>query len=151
MVMLVAQPREVIRVIESVLGSKECQDAWKYFAPARAGLLAIRWARLVENGNGICLSLVEDGRTCGFLLGLVSEDLITGILQALEYLWVVLPSSRKGAASLQLLDAFTAVARARGCQQVIVGSSTYQRPAAMRRLYRRLGFSPHAEAFRKDI
>jgi GNAT superfamily N-acetyltransferase len=139
----------IIKAIQQVL--EQGRNGWTFYAPARPEFLAQRWLAICAAGVGTTYVDYSGARARGLLLGLFVPCMITGVEQALEYLWLELPSYRRYAHALTVLAAFEQDAKARGCKQIIVGSSQFVRPEVMRRFYRRLGYVPHAEAFRKDI
>ena len=113
-----------------------------HFAPA--------WGRMMQHCGAVAFSgHDDDGRVCSWLGGLIVPDMFTGEMQALEFLWLARPGV--SGAALSVLSAFESKAINAGAKMVIAGSSAFRRPEAMRRLYRRLGYVPHAEAFRKVL
>jgi GNAT superfamily N-acetyltransferase len=148
MVIKVTNPREVIRIISKIASDPGCHVSEQYHHRPDVERICQTWAGFVEHGMGSCYVLDNEG---GFLLGLFMPCIITGIPQALEFLWVVLPQYQGKGVAVQLLEAFESEARERGCHQVLVGNSEFLRPAVMRRFYRRRGYVPHAEAFRLDL
>jgi GNAT superfamily N-acetyltransferase len=145
----VQDSERVIKAIHQVL--EQCRQEWTFYAPARPEFLAQRWLAVCRGGAGVTYVDYSGARARGLLLGLFVPCMITGVEQALEYFWLEVPGYRRYACAMDLLAAFEQDAKARGCKQIIVGSSQFVRPEAMRRLYRRLGYVPHAEAFRKDL
>jgi GNAT superfamily N-acetyltransferase len=144
-------PRDILKAVNDVLLHESCRKGWKFYAPARPESLGQQWAKLVEGGVGACYALVDDGRYVGFLLGLFVPCVLTGIPQALETFWMVLPGHRSGGQAVRLLEAFEAEAWLRRCRQIIVGNSAFVNPKAMRRFYLARGYVLHAEAFRKEV
>jgi GNAT superfamily N-acetyltransferase len=102
-------------------------------------------------GYGRAYGLTHAGRPVGLLFGLLVPDGLTGQLMALEYLWVVAKSYRRFGGALKLLKEFEKDARAVGAEILVCGSSAFNQGEKLRKLYARLGFRPHAEAFSKVL
>lgn len=151
MVTRVTDPRMAISVIESVLLHEETRKAWSYYAPAKVPAFATKWAGFIEHGLGVCFALFSDGKPIGFILGMVNDEMLTGVKEALSYLWIVVPGLRRNGRAVELLDAFEGHAKAQGCKHILFGSSSFVKPEAMARLYRGRGYKLHAQAFRKEI
>lgn len=122
----------------------------EYFAPVCINTLVRTWELFVQNGIGAVYGLnMCDVGPSGFLMGLLAPDPMSGWMQGLEYLWVVHPAARRSGAALELLRRFEADVKASGGQFITVGAMSNF--PAMRRMYRRLGYVPHSEIFRKGL
>ena len=109
---------------------------------------------LLRNRVAVSFLLYDDAAplSCyGLLFGFIHPNIFTGALEALEGGWFVLPCARGQESALLLMKAFEEFATGAGCVRVLSGSTVSYRPEAMRRLYRRQGYKPHAEAFSKDL
>lgn len=94
---------------------------------------------------------VAYGSDAGFLLGFFTTDVMTGKRKAYEYLWMLRPDKRSNGEGLKLLAEFEEGAKHDGCVAVVVGNSAGYKPAAMRRMYRRLGYSSISESFQRTF
>jgi GNAT superfamily N-acetyltransferase len=109
---------------------------------------------LLESVRAVAFLLYDDERptTCaGMLFGFIAPNMFTGALEGLEGGWFVAPCVRRRNSALLLLKAFEEFAKTAGCIRVLSGSTISHRAGAMSRLYRRLGYQPHAEAFSKEL
>lgn len=109
------------------------------------------WRGLMEGGAGVAYGTVADGIPTGFLLGIHTVDLMTGLRKAFEYLWVVSPAHRAGGTALRLLREFEQGAAADGCGETIIGCNAAIRPEALRRWYGLRGYKSVSESFRKKL
>jgi len=101
--------------------------------------------------NGLSYGLFDEDRTPqGFLVGVVFDDLKTGIKSGHEHAWWVNPS-RRGAGSLALLEAFEAGCKKLGCERVLLGISGFVNRKSMTRFYRRRGYQEHSAVMSKRI
>lgn len=114
-------------------------------------LVIAAWTKLLNNGHGVAYGIAADGHPEGFLLGIHTEDLLTGERKAYEYLWMVLPKYRAGNTSLCLLNEFEAGALADGCQSTVIGCNAAFKQTALSRLYRRLGYRSISESFERKL
>lgn len=114
--------------------------------PIAAEYLMSGWRSLMSAGEGVAY-----GSDAGFLLGFHCIDLMTGKRKGYEYLWLCKPDKRGGGEALKLLAEFEDGAKSDGCVAVVVGRSAGYKPAAMGRMYRRLGYSSISESFQKTI
>ena len=114
--------------------------------PVNIPYLAQSWKRLMECGSAVAYANFLDSKPSGVLLGLISEDLHTGNLQGVEYLWA-------GRNVLSLLETFEQDCRVRKCTRIICGLSEAigPRAAALRRLYKMRGYVPATESFSKQL
>lgn len=101
---------------------------------------------MMEAGTGVAY-----GSDAGFLLGFHCVDLMTGKRKGYEFLWMLRPDKRSGGGALKLLAEFEEGAKQDGCVAVVVGNSAGYKPAAMGRMYRRLGYSSISESFQKTF
>lgn len=109
------------------------------------------WRELLSTGRGIGFAIAQNGKAEGFLLGLLTFDMLTNEKQALEFLWLVAPSARRNGNGLRLLEAFENVAKNSGCVRVICGADERHAPKAMARLYRQRGYEPRIQTFSKKL
>ncbi len=109
------------------------------------------WEKLIESGAGRGYGLVIDDKRAGFLFGLITDDLLSGEKYAFEYLWIVWPEYRSGAASLGLLKQFEADAKQAGCKKIFCGARAAYKLPELRRMYPRLGYSSFSESFMKEL
>ena len=72
--------------------------------------------RHVDNGIGLCLTLVDGDRVWGTIGALVSEDFITSDLVCTEMFWYVDPDHRRQ--GIKLHRALEAEAKKRGCARI---------------------------------
>lgn len=117
----------------------------------KAETMIPNWESLIVAGVGRGYGLIRDGKRVGFLLGLITDDLLSGEKQAFEYLWIVMPECRAGAGAIGLLKQFEADARNEGCKQIHCGARVSFKPKEFRRLYARLGYAPFSESFVKNL
>jgi hypothetical protein len=111
----------------------------KHFVPA--------WGRMMQHGTAVAFGAYDGGTPVGWIGGFIVPDILTGEMNGIEYLWVRVP----GHDGRELLKAFEKKAWNAGCRVVVCGALTCDRSAGMRRLYRRLGYVPHGEDFRKEL
>ena len=86
----------------------------------------------------------------GFFVGLIQDDLLTGVKSGFEHLWWVAPAHR-GAASVALLSAFETDCKAEGCERISLGVSQYIEVKRLVRFYRRRGYQEHGQIMSKRI
>lgn len=113
--------------------------------------IIVGWQNLMASGAGVAYGAVADGIPTGFLLGVHTIDIMTGLRKAFEYLWVVSPQYRAGGTGLKLLREFEAGAALDGCAETVIGCNSAIRPESLRRWYGRLGYKSVSESFRKGI
>lgn len=109
--------------------------------------LAKSWAALIDQGMGVAYATFSSDQPVGLLLGVIAPDLHNGLLQGVEYAWA-------GKGALSLLEEFEKECKARGCTRIVFGLHPEYlggRDAALRRLYRRKGFSPSTESYVKEL
>ena len=143
-------PFESRKAILSVCGSFDKLPG--YYVTPKPECFAAAWERMMQADTAVLIGAIA-GIGCygGFLAGCILPDLMSGKMQALEYLWMVAPDHRQDGTAVRLLKEFERVAEYRGCETVVCGCMAAERPDAMRRMYRRLGFKPHGETFWKGI
>jgi GNAT superfamily N-acetyltransferase len=86
----------------------------------------------------------------GFFIGLIQDDLLTGVKSGFEHLWWVEPAYR-GKASLALLSAFESDCKSEGCQRVSLGVSQYLDIERLVRMYKRRGYRDHGLILSKAL
>lgn len=109
---------------------------------------------LLESFRAVAFLLYNDEQPTlcvGMMFGFIAPNIFTGVLEGLEGGWFVAPCARGENSALLLLTAFEEFAKSAGCIRVLSGSTVSYRAGAMRRLYRRIGYKPHAEAFSKEL
>lgn len=109
------------------------------------------WVNSMDAGPGVAYGITESGGPIGFLLGIHTHEPMTGIKKAFEYLWMVSPQKRSGAAALRLLKEFEAGAKQDGCVNVVLGSHIAFKRGVLGRWYRWLGYESISESFQKRI
>ena len=115
-------------------------------------LVSSNWEVFLDSGGGKAFGAEVDGAPAGFLLSLYSMDLLCGKRKAFEYLWMVSPAHRSSGAAIALFKEFEKDAAESGYYSVVCGCHSFaKRCGAMRRLYRKLGYSPISEAFSKTL
>lgn len=122
-----------------------------YYTKLNPARFAASWKRIMEAGVGVMVGAIEGTKCVGFFAGMIGPDMISDETQGIEFLWLVSPQVRDKKTALRLLEYFERKAKHDGCTVIICGCSAEGRPKSMRRMYRRLGFSPHSEGFRKVI
>lgn len=120
-------------------------------AQVNVPFLSNAWRGLLENNVGIAFAIYNGETPAGFLLGLFTNDMITGDLYAIQYLWMVDPEYRPGGTALRLYDAFEKEAQFQKCKRVLGGCNHVYKPQGMRELFLRRGYLPFSEAFYKDL
>lgn len=109
------------------------------------------WEGFTGNGVGAIYGLEDAaGVPAGFLAGIMAPDFLSGEPQGIEVLWVVHPDARKNGTAFGLLEMFEADVKRSGGKLMVVGV-TAEGPRALRRVYRRLGYKPDGETFRKEL
>lgn len=83
----------------------------------------------------------------GILVGVVTPDILTGILTGYEYLWMVEPRWRMTRVPLQLLTAFMQECKRLGCGRFVAGLRAEVHLDRMRGLYEKLGFEKESETY----
>lgn len=109
------------------------------------------WKNMMPSGIGAAYGVTVNDFPAGFLLGLFITDLITGLPQAVEYLWMVSPKHRNGGTALRLLKTFENDAREKGCRNIVCGCNQVFEPDKMRRFYGHIGYKPFSQAFIKEL
>lgn len=111
------------------------------------------WRRFFSGAPNFAIGFAAfDGKLpVGLILGLVIPDDVTGEMKAVESHWIVAPKWRDGWVGIKLLRAFEAAVKAAGTARIICGSYVTGDPARMRKLYARMGYTPYAEAFSKQV
>ena len=142
-------PFESRKAILSVIGSFDKLPG--YYTTPKPECFAAAWERMMHADTAVLIGAVTGTCYAGFLAGCILPDLLSGKMQALEYLWMVNPMHRRDGTAVRLLKEFERVAEYRGCETVVCGAMSAERPDAMRRMYRRIGFKPHGETFWKAI
>lgn len=135
-------------VVESVTG--RCNSI-PHFAPFNSDHFCQVFHNLLKSGIGVFFGGFQGAEPIGFLAGMHIADMMTGVRQAIEYLWVVVPEHRNTGIGMKLFETFEADAKADGCRMIVCGSSAMVNHKAMARMYRRKGYAVHATAFKKDI
>lgn len=103
------------------------------FSVSRARIIEFA-NEVVENPDAVVLVLLCDGIIQGFLAGVKQRIYFSEDVAMQELAWYV----KKGFKALGMLEAFESVAKAMGCNQIIVGN----KPAYydLQRYYERIGF-----------
>lgn len=133
---------EMARLVKDVIE----KQVDKTLEPINTDFLIESLTRMMEAGTGVAY-----GNESGFLLGLHTEDLMTGKKKAFSYLHMCYPDRRGGNAALSLLAEFEAGAALDGCVSIVVGNSAGYRADALARLYRRLGYDQISCSFQKYL
>jgi hypothetical protein len=135
---------------EAILAVMPCfEQEFAHFAPVDSQYLSEKWSELMNTG-ALAYGLEVDGEWRGFLLGFIIPDLVSGVLQGIEYFWLVEKAFR-GEQALQLLDAFETECHSRGAKWIVIGMSTLAAPEKRKRRYTQLGYVPHCESWFKRI
>jgi hypothetical protein len=118
------EPTELWRVFDIFWA--ECKTNWKDLKgkpyPVDPNYLAKSWAALIDQGMGVA--------------------------------YATFSSDQAGKGALSLLEEFEKECKARGCTRIVFGLHPEYlggRDAALRRLYRRKGFSPSTESYVKEL
>jgi len=136
-------------VVETVW--RQCGDKIPHFAPFNCQHFCDVFYNLLKGDIGVFFGGFSGVKPVGFLAGLHIADMMTGMKQAVEYLWVVIPEYRKTGIGIRLFKRFEEDAKANHCKMVVCGSSALVNPKAMAKMYGRQGYVPHAYAFKKEI
>lgn len=105
-------------------------------------------AQLVDAGTGRVYGLFDDLlRPRGLLVGLVTQDTLTGLRVGYEHLWWSVPGNN----GLPLLRAFEEDCRDAGCARIICGYSAHMGPQRMEKIYRKLGYEVHLTSMSKKV
>jgi GNAT superfamily N-acetyltransferase len=142
-------PEEARNAIVAV--TTECASTIQIYAQCDPDGLATKWTSLPAESRETFIMYWGPANPVGILLALFVPCMITGLKQALEYLWLVRPAFRAKGSSLKLLEAFEREARIRGCAQMVVGNSAWISPDRMARMYKLRGYKPHASVFSKEV
>lgn len=137
---------EVAEAIPIVI--RECPDV-PYFTEKKPDVFIEKWIPMMQAGLARSFGAYCDGQPVGLMLGVVVPDLLGGVPQALECIWQVVPKYRSTGAGIKLMKMFEDSAREAHCARVIFGASVEREFEKMKRLYRRLGYSPVSLAFTK--
>jgi len=107
------------------------------------------WTKLMSEGTGVAYGVIREGQPAGFLLGIYTDDLLTGERTGYEYLFMVHRAHRFGNVALGLLQEFEDGAREAGCKKTVIGCHAAFKPESLARLYKRLGYSLMSQSFEK--
>src|SRR6266702_7964380 len=100
-------PNQITEFVNVVLDSQTEKD----FSWIDRGHLITSWFNLMNVGSGVAYGHSDNEVPAGFLLGIHTKDLATGIKKAFEYLWMVSPDKRSGRIALRLLQEFESGAK----------------------------------------
>lgn len=139
---------EIAEAIRAIVAA--CPDI-PYFTEKHPEILVAKWQKLAEIGLGRQYGAYVNGQPVGLMLGMISPDMLSPTLQALECVWQVIPEFRKTGAGPALMKMFEEDAKKAGCVRVVFGAATSYKYDAMVRLYRRLGYKPISLAMAKDL
>jgi len=102
----------------------------------------------LSDENRLCLVYAPGDVAQGVLAAQVTQLAIASVKAATEIMWWIEPAHR-GRAAIQMLEAYEAWARERGCQFAnMVGLGNDPEPA---RLYERRGYTPAERHFVKQL
>lgn len=104
--------------------------------------------QMIEAGSGRVYGLF-DGllRPRGVLVGLVTQDTLTGLKIGYEHLWWAQPGNN----GLSLLRAFEDDCRSEGCERMVCGYSVHMGPQRLQKIYRKMGYEPHVNSVSKRL
>lgn len=113
---------------------------------------AAHWARLFELDLGVIFcERGPDGGVIGLLGATFFDDPVSGLKTAGESFWFVLPEWRDSRVGLRLFDDFENEAVARECKQILMAHFIGEFDEPLTRLYRKRGYRPVEQTFRKEI
>lgn len=139
---------EVAQAVPVIL--EGCPDV-QYFAKKRPEVLIKSWTDFVKAGFARQYAAYENGQPVGLMLGIIMPDLLAGEKQALECVWQVLPEYRKTGAGPVLMKMFESDAKKEKCVRMVFGAALYWNLEAMKRLYRKLGYTPISLTMEKRL
>lgn len=108
----------------------------------------------LQNIVGSCgaIFLLFDGsRVVGMIGGVISPDIITGRMMALELFWYVLPAHRHGVWAIRLLNELEGWAKESKCQHIAMVHLECSMPETMKRIYLKRGYELFETVYRKRI
>ena len=118
------------------------------FEPAR--FVAI-WTELYRVGMGVILGIEVDGELVGALAAMVAPGIYDGQTEAQECFIYIRPEFRDRGCFQPLLAAYEAWADAQGAVEKRIACMEGNRPEALERVYRRLGYVPLERHYIKKV
>lgn len=104
----------------------------------------------VEKGIGVVFVAERDGKPVAMLGGLVSPDLYTEDVVAVETFWYAGKKSVPGEGR-KLLEKYEDWSRVKGAKRLRMGSLLNARTPALTRVYRRRGYFPLEAVYEKNL
>jgi hypothetical protein len=120
-----------------------------YQSPVNLEFMGTAFEKICAAGIGHVYVLECSGKPVGILMGMMSPDLNSGVLQGIEFFWGVQRKYRSR--SISLLREFEKDCKSAGCVEVMTGSIQTMEPDKMRRLYGHLGYKLHSENYIKRL
>lgn len=137
---------------EMSTGIRTLTDEWPrlpYFAKKDPKHFSEAWKKLMRAGVARSYGSWVEGKIVGILLGLIVDDMLSGVPQATHCVWQVMPEYRKRGIGTTLLKRFEEDAKEAGCKRIIFGADTNVDYCRMRRFYRHQGYKPANMAVQK--
>lgn len=103
-------------------------------------------SRSFAKGGLVFAHFDTTGTPRGILVGLITPDILTGILTGYEYLWLCEKSAR-GIGAINLLVTFERYCKDHGCKNLVIGSHAMVQQERRMRLYEKLDYKPHTQSF----
>jgi len=117
------------------------------FAKINSEFLTDCWSKLMGIGAGVAYGEEIDGEPVGFLIGSHTEDAMTGVRTAFEYLFVM----KHGHNGINLLKEFEEGAKLDDCKQCVVGCNTVYKHEAVGYWWSMVGYKLCSQSFQKWV
>lgn len=106
------------------------------------------WAKLVADGSGVVLAVMDDGRPVGLLCGYKSRNIDTGKLTAQMWHWFVEPAAHGW--GMELLRDFERWAAEQRCDRIAIGCNANLWTEKHHKIYARKGYELDGLSFSKE-
>lgn len=107
------------------------------------------WKSAIRSGASVSFLAKDRDRMAGVCMGILAPDMLTGQMCAFECIWYVQPEYK--GTGIKMYRQWERACKQRGATRFIVGHLSNWSCTDMKKLYEKLGYSPHETTYVKDI